>query len=305
MRVTVRLLPVLLIAALALPARAATPGFAFLNVPVGARGAALGGAYASVATGADAAFWNPSALADLSGAQLSGSHVEFLSHLRHEQAALAGHLLGGGLAASMRAMYSEPIPQLDDLGNQVGTFGTDDLEFGLAYGHHAGAGLPLGGSAQLVHERLADAGATTWSFGLSSTFEPARVPGLRFALTGDHLGPAARYTIDGTPGEAVDLPAALQAGGSYAHPVGTGFSVLGSLETRMTRGRAGVAMVGAELSHLATGLSLRAGARLNDPESALAFGAGCAVQSLHVDYAFVPFRLDLGDTHRFSLSARF
>src|SRR6185436_5586478 len=47
---------------LALPALAAQPGFAFLEVPAGARAAALGGAYASVATGAEAAFWNPAGL---------------------------------------------------------------------------------------------------------------------------------------------------------------------------------------------------------------------------------------------------
>ena len=305
MRVVLRLLPFAVILALAAPSSAATPGFAFLNVPEGARGAALGGAYASVAGGAEAAFWNPAALAGMKGAQVVGSHVEFLSKLRHEQAALAGHVWGGGLAASVRAMYSEPIPQTDDLGNVVGTFGTDDVELGLAYGHHVAAGVSFGGSAQVVHERLADVSATTYAFGLGSTFEPARWPGLRFALTGDHLGPAAHYTLDGVRGEPVGLPAALQAGATYVHPVGSGFALRGALETRMTSGRAGVAMLGAELAHAPSGLSLRAGARMNDNESSLAFGAGCAVQSLRVDYAFVPFRLDLGDTHRFSLSAQF
>ena len=39
--------------AIAAPARADAPGFAFLEVPAGARAAALGGAYSSLAEGVD------------------------------------------------------------------------------------------------------------------------------------------------------------------------------------------------------------------------------------------------------------
>jgi hypothetical protein len=34
-------------------------------------------------------------------------------------------------------------------------------------------------------------------------------------------------------------------------------------------------------------------------------GAGWKVGELRLDYAWVPFRLDLGDTHRFSFTGRF
>ncbi len=305
MRAAVRLFPTMLVAILATPALAGPPGFAFLNVPAGARGASLGGAYASVATGAEAAFWNPAGLESVTGMQVSGTHIEFLSHLRHEQFVLAGRAFGGGLAASVRAMYSEAIDQRDDLGNLTGSFGSHDLEFRLAYGRRARAGLSLGGSAQVVRERLELESATTYAFGLGSAFEPARWPGLRLAVTADHLGPAARFSISDSRGEPVSLPAALQAGLTYGHGVGSGLVLRGVLESRLASGRNGVGMLGAEVVQAASGVSLRAGARLNDDESTMAFGVGCARQSLRVDYAFVPFRDQLGDTHRFSLGAQF
>jgi hypothetical protein len=81
--------------------------------------------------------------------------------------------------------------------------------------------------------------------------------------------------------------------------------VRGAVEARFTRGRAGVGMVGAEIGAPAAGASLRLGLRVNDSASSFSAGAGYAMRALRLDYAFVPFSDDLGDTHRFSLSARF
>ena len=73
---------------------------------------------------------------------------------------------------------------------------------------------------------------------------------------------------------------------------------------RITRGRNGVGMVGAEISHPA-GAVLRAGLRVNDSASSFSVGAGYSIKSLGLDYAYVPLREDLGDTQRFSFFARF
>ena len=45
--------------------------------------------------------------------------------------------------------------------------------------------------------------------------------------------------------------------------------------------------------------------RFNDDASSVSMGAGYALGALRFDYAFVPLRLDLGDTHRLSFSAQF
>jgi hypothetical protein len=276
-------------------------GFAFLEVPAGARGSALGGAYASRAEGAEAVFWNPAGLAATDGIQVTASHYEFLQNLRHAQFAVAGKLLGGGTAVAVRAMYSEPIVERDAIGNEIGTFGAHDLEFSVAHGRQIRDRLRAGGSAQLVRERLGDFSATTYSFGLGATWDPA--PRLRLGLAVDHLGPAAHYDLDGTRGEPVPLPTAVQVGGSYGAAAG-GFDLHGTLEGRWTRGRAGIGMVGAEVAH-PSGAAIRVGMRLNDETTGFSIGAGYAVSKLKLDYAFVPFRLDLGDTQRFTVSAQF
>jgi hypothetical protein len=304
MRLARQLLPAILIAASATAAAADPAGFAFLKVPAGARASALGGAYSSVADGLEGMFWNPAALEGVRGLQVTASHYEYFEGLRHDQFAVGGRLLGGGLAGSLRALYSEPIEQRDEIGNLIGTFGTYDLDLGLGYGHSIGSGVRLGGSAHLVRERIAELTAMTWALAVGGTWEPARLSGLRLSLDGRNLGPAAHYTIDGTQGAPVKLPAAVQAGASYGLALASGMRVTGALESRMSAGERGVGMLGAELSH-PSGAALRAGLRLGDTESRLGFGAGWTLQGMRLDYAFVPFRLDLGDTHRFSLSAQF
>ena len=286
------------------------PGFAFLEVPAGARAAALGGAYASLAQDADAAFWNPAGLSAVHGIQISGSHVEYVQKLRHDQFAVAGQGLGGGLAGSVRALYSEPIEARDEIGNLTGTWGSYDLEMGLAYGRRVGPDLSVGGTAQLVRERIADASASTYAFGAGAVWSPPSITGVRLGLSVHNLGPAARYDFDGGPGAPVGLPAAVQAGGSWQLVMAHGTALRAALEGRFTRGRSGIGMMGLEIGTLggpkgAGAAFLRAGLRVNDETASLSFGAGYTLAGLRLDYAFVPFRLDLGDTHRISFIAQF
>ena len=285
------------------PAVSEPAGFAFLEVPAGARASAMGGAYGTRAEGAEAVFWNPAGLATAAGVQITASHFEFLQNLRHAQFAVAGRLFGGGSAAALRAMYSEPIVERDVLGNAVGTFGAHDLEIGLAHGRSLGGGLRAGGSVQIVRERIAEFSATTFAAGLGATWDPQPWPRLRFGASAHHLGPAGRYDLDGARGEPVPLPSAFQLGASCGLPVG-GLDLHGVLEGRITRGRQGVAMIGAEAVH-ATGAALRLGMRANDPTTTFSAGVGYAAGGVKLDYAFVPFRLELGETHRFSVSAQF
>lgn len=263
----------------------------------------MGGAYASVSEGVESAFWNPAGLAAARGFQITASHYEFLEHLRHAQFGMAGKLWGGGVAASVRALYSEPITERDELGNETGTFGSHDLELALAYGGVLRPGLRAGGTAQIVRERLSDFSATTWAVGGGVTWDPASLPRLRTSLSVHNLGPSAAYNFDGVRGSAVSLPMAVQAGTSYGFPAG-GLDLRGALEARFTRGRPGIGMLGAEAAH-ASGAALRAGFRLNDEATNFSIGAGYGNEGLRFDYAFVPYRLEVGETHRLSLTAQF
>jgi hypothetical protein len=283
---------------------AAPPGFAFLEIPSGARATAMGGAFASMAEGIESQFWNPAGLASIDRLQIEGTHTELIASLRHEAFALGGPVAGGGLAASIRALYTEAIDERDELGNLIGSFGSHDLEFGLAYGWPLRDNLDLGVSTQVVRERIANLSATTYSFGAGATWEPSAMPQLRLGAALQNVGPPAHYTIDGVEGEPVGLPMAFQAGGSYHLRAGERWTLQGSLEGRATRGRSAQVLAGLEVGD-ASGAALRTGWRFNDDAATLTVGAGYAMTGVRFDYAFVPLSLDLGDTHRFGFTAGF
>jgi hypothetical protein len=258
-----------------------------------------------MAEGVEAAYANAAGLQSVRGVELSATHYEYFEKLRHDQFAIAMRGLGGAFSGSVRALYSEPIEERDEFGNLTGTFGSHDLEFGLGYGAKAGPGLSLGGMAKLVRERIASSAATTWAMDLGTAWEPRPGGALRFGLAAQNLGPAAHYRFGDEQGGPVPLPSALQTGVSVRWGTGARLAVRSALEGRLTKGRPGVAMVGTELEAPGTGAALRFGLRMNDDSAGFSAGAGYTVKTMRLDYAWVPFRNDLGDTHRFSLNARF
>lgn len=297
-------LALLVLFTLSAPALAAPPGFAFLEVPAGARASAMGGAFMAVADGVDAAFWNPAGLEGVQGLQLSATHYEYFANLRHEQFALAGRMFGGGIAGSVRAMYTEPIQERDALGNLVGTFGAHDLEFQLGYGRRLSERTTFGFAAQMVRERIASESAMTWGVSAGMGWEPARLKDLKFSIAAQHAGPAAHYEFGGEQGAPVELPVALHGGVAWHTTFGGGLGLTPALDVRATRGRSAVVALGGELDS-ESGLALRAGVRQGDDIANVSAGAGWRYHSYRVDYAWVPSKLDLEDTHRFSFSAQF
>lgn len=292
---------------LAAPAAAvaAPPGFAFLEVPVGASASAMGGACVARTQGAEAAFWNPAGLARVEGTQVAGSHAEYLLGLKHDQFALAGQLFGGGIAASLRAEYSQPIDARDEIGNTIGSFGEHDLEFQLGYGRRANERLRYGVQATVLRERIDNSAAGTWTLGAGAQWDPALLHGITLGLAAQHLGPAAHFDIDGTQGAPVTLPASVQAGAAWSRGLAHGFRNLTlALDTRAARGRQAVVGAGAEVD-ADGGVALRLGLREGDDIARVTAGLGYRRGDFGIDYAWLPSRLDLGDTHRFSFSARF
>lgn len=179
--------------------RVATRGANFLLVPVGARGQALAGAYAGLASGVTAMYWNPAgvATADVLSGAFSRSDLYGGLGIQHTYAGFIVPFLGGGLGLNYTRLDSGDIPRTDednpDGGNpQFGeTFTWAGTAVGITYGRRLTDRLAVGGGAKVITEGMSGAEARWWALDVGTQFNTG-LYGLRLGAALSNIGSRAR-----------------------------------------------------------------------------------------------------------------
>lgn len=261
-------------------------GMGFLQLPAGARGAAL--AEAGVALpDADALSANPAALHSASRT-LGLSHSEWVQGIRHEYLSL---LWGQGQRVLGLAFQLSHTGQLEHRtgpsAESLGEFGVYEGALNLAYARSWSPRLRLGLNLKLLRQSVYTATATGAALDLGALFQLR--PALRLGAALRQLGRMDKLDQVATP-----LPRTLAAGLAY-----TGLPrLLLSGEVRRADQHTTLHL-GAEWE-AASQLALRGGYQSADGRG-LALGLGLRRESWALDYAFVPLSADLGNAHRLSL----
>ncbi len=277
---------------------AGTEGASFLNIPVGAEPAALGGAYSSLSSNAYAPVWNPGGLGQVEGNELAAQHLIYLESIRYEFASFVhpfspGHAFG----ASVQYLGTGDIASTDVSGNSIGSIKSHYGAYSLAYGQALTSKLSLGLTGKFIEAKLADEGATAFALSLGTQYRASE----KWVMAGtvNNIGSKMKF-ID----QKDSLPADIRLGGAYRGSPKWTLSVEGVY-----------AQTG--LASLHTGLewrpvqefSLRGGYRTDTikelgPLAGLTLGAGFNVMGQTLSYAWVPFD-ELGNTHYISFLIRF
>lgn len=264
----------------------ARSGLDFLQLPSGARGAAL--AEAGVALPDEEALSaNPAALQ--SAARTLGlSHSEWVQDIRHEYLSL---LWGHGPRVLGLAFQFSHTGQLEHRtgpsAQPLGEFGVYEGALNLAWAGSWNQRLRLGLNLKLLRQSIYTATATGAALDLGVLFQLR--PGLRLGAALRQLGRMHKLDQVSTP-----LPRTLAAGLAY-----TGLPhLLLSSEVRRTD-RHTTLHLGAEWEATSQ-LLLRGGYQSADGRG-LALGLGLRRETWALDYALVPLATDLGAAHRLSL----
>ncbi|MEZ4397519.1 MAG: PorV/PorQ family protein [Candidatus Krumholzibacteriia bacterium] len=293
---------VLLISALCLPLPALALGGAgvaagdFLEVPVGARSMAMGGATGSVPGDVSALFRNPALLAGDGGQRLYFGHQEWYQGLQHETALLALGLPGrlGSAAVHARYLHLAPLPAYDSSLQLVGEVDVYDLAVGLSWARRFARRVDLGASVHNVQEYLAGAVGRGWAYDV----------GVGLVASGFYWSAAARNLGAGLDyeGEHLELEQEYSLGAARYLPA---LNTIVSLELRQPR-YWGASVRGGVETLVADRLVLRAGyaytAELDDAPGLPSFGLGVLLGGIGLDYSFQS-QQHLGEVH--SLGVRF
>ncbi len=331
-RVT-RVLLVVLVAAggTANAQKVGTTSFQFLKVMPTARATAMGDAYASLATGAEALFWNPAGLARTTGHALTATHIPYLVDTRISSAGYAFSLGGfGQVGVQVQAVDYGDIEETrtDALGfNPDGTynpgltgntFGPSAFVVGVSYARSLTDRFSTGITAKYAHESLyggdyaatngsvnTAAGAVLFDFGIQYA---TGFRSLTIAMAVQNFGPEVAFVDERF---AAPLTFRLGAAGDLVGPNGI---VQQNAQNRVT-----VAydlhqpndydqqmQFGLEYS-FAEVVALRSGYKMNYDTEGFTFGAGLGADLIgarfKIDYSYGGMGEFLGSVHRFTVGA--
>jgi len=150
-----------------------TVGAKFLQIGVGSRAVALGGAYVAVANDASALFWNPAGIASVGNQSMHFTHVAWWSTIRLNAAAYALRLgTQGALGASVTVLSMDPMPVTTELTPEgTGeTFTSTDLMIGLSYARALTDKFNVGLTVKYVQENIWNESASGVAFDVGTQY---------------------------------------------------------------------------------------------------------------------------------------
>jgi hypothetical protein len=305
-----------------------------VNLGVGARAEAMGGAFVAVADDASALHWNPAGLGLVSDSRLSGTHTEWLGGVRYEWLGFVQPVRDiGSLGVGGTFLFGGDVAHTVETPAGVeerGTFAYTTKHVQVALGSKPLGRFRVGGGVEVAREGFefsspaaeipaAESDIRLLHFG--GLYTPP-VEGLRVGAALRNIGSDAALSGDPAP-----VPRLLQVGVGYERRIEsvpeetgvdeferTGAEVVAtpadaltlSLDLRFLREESPTLRAGSEY-RFRNGFAVRAGYRTDGPfdiASRVSGGLGYVTDSYEVDYAFAPLG-DLGDVHRVSFTLLF
>ena len=170
--------------------RAGTNAAAFLEIGVGPRAGALGGAFTAAVDDATALYWNPAGLSQMRTAEVTSAHSEWLADVSHDFVGVAVPLGNGTVGASVTRLGVPEDLVRTEL-NQEGTgetFDAADLAIGVSYGRAVTDRFSIGATAKYVEQRIWHSTASAFAVDLGTQFKTDFFGGLTIGAAVTNFG---------------------------------------------------------------------------------------------------------------------
>ena len=272
----------------------AAPGFTFLQIGVGAREGAMGGTGAALSTGPSAAYFNP---ANLTHAKRGGALLMLNRHFADITSQyLAVTMCSGPWAITPHYLgTSVPGIELRDRPTQepIALFDSRNAALGVSVARELYAGLSVGATVNYLYEKIYIEASDGWGFDFGASWATP-VSGLRLGTAVQNLGKASKFVA-----EAPDLPTLLRGGATFTKALGRFGEATIAADWLAIRDQSPEQRFGLELATLNI-LRLRGGFISGVEALDATAGFGLFYRGLQFDYAYIPFREELGEGHRFA-----
>lgn len=263
-------------------------GLPVLKLGVGAKGLALGGGV--LARDATLLFWNPSQIPLVSGLSAAFSHTSHFLDTRYEFAGVVWGNGGYGFGIGAEYFSSGEIELRDERQILYGTYTPFTLISYLSYAKKMEEIL-FGGSFKYIYEKSHVYSLRGVALDLGFNYAP--INNLLLTFVASNIGPRVHYGIDNSNSIRLPLTFTLDVGYEI-EKFGLCASFRKALDEVLT------SSFGVEYT-LNPYLTLRAGERFGYDSKSASFGIGINYENFALDYAYLPFELDLGSSHHITL----
>lgn len=287
--------------------KSGTSSLSFLKLGAGARPVGMGEAFCSESDEVASPFWNPAALSGIDGTLISFTHTEWFQDVGADFFSSATKVGDNvfGLSLSLGR-----VPDIEKrnapTAEPLALFDAHDVVGSISYARKLRDMLAVGLSVKWIYEKIDVSSASGVGFDLGAILSPFAGTGkpvlqnLAFGAAVLNLGSKIKFEK-----ESYNLPAQYKAGMSFSvkrEHLQSDFNF--ALDVVKPRDDDVKIHLGGEYG-LHRSFKLRLGYQFGYDEKNLSFGTGFRYRNYSVDYAFVPYKSDLGEVHCISLDVGF
>jgi len=270
-------------------------GMAFLKVGVGGRAAGLGEAYVAAVNDPTAIYWNPAGLDRQQGTVAVFSHNSWLQSIRADFLAISFPAFDGAIGLGLN-MQTIPDIELRTIPSPtpIGVFDARDLSIAIAYSRQFRENIQIGFGVKYLYEKIYIESATGVAVDAGVMIKNL-VAGMKVGASVQNLGSMGQLLSN-----RVSLPTLARIGMAYTpEQLAVGAFTLLSDALIIFDGETSITVAGEYVFQKTLGL--RGGYQFNRENRGIAGGVGLSWGRYELDYGYMPFSSDLGDTHRLSL----
>jgi hypothetical protein len=275
-------------------------GLSFLKIGFGARNIALGDAGSAFSNDVTALYYNPAKLANNGSSEAIFMHNSSIQDVRSELAGAKTSIFGLPVAIGLNVTSINDIEVRTQPGDPISKFNANYFSGSIGTGFRILPMLDFGFSIKYLYENIFvdEANGLAFDFGLSYL---TPINGLNLSATIRNLGSmnALRY-VD------TKLPVEVRGGTSYKIEIpDSKLDLTGGAEfLSYTRDNENHVNLGGEITYNKT-FSIRGGYQTGYYSKGLTTGIGLVWGNLMLDYAYVPFKLNLGNESMISVQFKF
>lgn len=277
---------------------AGVTGLSYLKIGIGARNMALGDNGATFATDATSLFYNTANIAANSASEIFVMHNSWIQGVSAEALAVKFNFLGLPIAVGLNSTNISDIEIRQIPGDAEGTFNAHYFSAGIGTGVTLLKNLNAGIGMKFLYEGMFSDESKGFGLDLGLTYDHV-IDNLTAVAVIRNIGSTTELRYESTK-----LPTDIRIGGIYDLPeMQKFFTTKISAEYQKYTAQTD--------SHIDLGLeavydamfALRFGYMTNYESKGFTAGIGFRWNIVDVDYAFTPFKYDLGSSHTVSIKA--